>query len=201
MNATRYEFAVNIYEDQLEEASLCLLHTIIFHRTTGKYVGNDKGFQIGSVGFKDVNCKTIPLTYIMTESQQLHASVQEHVTQFKKQFKHGTRTLNLEFYQKKRGRWFSGDEQIPWEVWSIDFNVVEPVESANPSESIISVMISVAEAVNNQKTFLPKTPQKSDLGLVFDCSYQDVQPYNFRIQIPSQSGFSLKKILRDVSMS
>ena len=65
MNATRYEFAVNIYEDQLEEASLCLLHTIIFHRTTGKYVGNDKGFQIGSVGFKDVNCKTIPLTYIM----------------------------------------------------------------------------------------------------------------------------------------
>ena len=111
MNATRYEFAVNIYEDQLEEASLCLLHTIIFHRTTGKYVGNDKGFQIGSVGFKDVNCKTIPLTYIMvrcflfifankhefkTESQQLHASVQEHVTQFKKQFKHGTRTLNLE---------------------------------------------------------------------------------------------------------
>lgn len=98
MNATRYEFAVNIYEDQLEEASLCLLHTIIFHRTTGKYVGNGKGFQIGSVGFKDVNCKTIPLTYIMTESQQLHASVQEHVTQFKKQFKHGTRTLNLEVW-------------------------------------------------------------------------------------------------------
>ena len=33
---------------------------------------------------------------LQTESQQLHASVQEHVTQFKKQFKHGTRTLNLE---------------------------------------------------------------------------------------------------------
>ena len=41
-----------------------------------------------SITFSNVN--------LQTESQQLHASVQEHVTQFKKQFKHGTRTLNLE---------------------------------------------------------------------------------------------------------
>ena len=65
MNATRHEFCVNIYEDQIEEASLCLLHTIIFHRTTGKYQKEGKGFQIGSVGYKDVNCKTLPLTYVM----------------------------------------------------------------------------------------------------------------------------------------
>ena len=37
MNATRYEFQVNIFDDQLEESALCLLHTILFHRTTGKF--------------------------------------------------------------------------------------------------------------------------------------------------------------------
>jgi len=68
MNATRHEFCVNIYDDQIEEASLCLLHTIIFHRTTGKYQKEGKGFQIGSVGYKDVNCKTLPLTYVMVNT-------------------------------------------------------------------------------------------------------------------------------------
>jgi len=37
MNATRHDFQVNIFEEQLEEAALCLLHTILFHRTTGKF--------------------------------------------------------------------------------------------------------------------------------------------------------------------
>ena len=37
MNATRYEFQVNIFDDQLEDSALCLLHTILFHRTTGKF--------------------------------------------------------------------------------------------------------------------------------------------------------------------
>lgn len=37
MNATRYEFQVNVFPQQLEESALCLLHTILFHRTTGKF--------------------------------------------------------------------------------------------------------------------------------------------------------------------
>ena len=125
MNATRHEFCVRLDDNQLEEASLCLLHTIIFHRTTGKYTGSDRGFQIGSVGFRDVNCKQLPLTYVMTESNKLHESVQEHVTQFVKQFNAGgSKVLNLEFFQKKRGRFWTGEEHIPWEVWQIRFSFV-----------------------------------------------------------------------------
>ena len=47
MNATRHEFVVNIFDNQIEEASLCLLHTIIFHRTTGKYIfGSEASFSL-----------------------------------------------------------------------------------------------------------------------------------------------------------
>lgn len=205
MNATRYDFEVNIFEEQLEEASLCLLHTILFHRTTGKFQYQKKGeFLIGTVGFQDVHCKTISLTYVKTESPQLHATVQEYVTQFKKQFKSGgSRTINLEFFQKKRGRWpFSGEEQIPWEVWSLSFVIMDPKTKESPAESVIAVMVSVAEKVNNQKSFLPKPPTHNDLGLVYEVSYHDVQPYLFRVQSPNGNGIStFKKLLKDVSMS
>ena len=63
--------------------------------------------------------------------------------------------LNLEFFQKKRGRFWTGEEHIPWEIWQISFNQADEGDQ-NPTESITSAMISVAEAVNNQKTFLPK---------------------------------------------
>ena len=61
----------------------------------------------------------------------------------------------MEFFQKKRGRFWTGEEHIPWEIWQISFNQADEGD-INPTESITSAMISVAEAVNNQKTFLPK---------------------------------------------
>ena len=50
--------------------------------------------------------------------------------------------------------------------------------------------------------FIIQTPNHSDLGLVYECSYRDVQPFNFRVQSPNGTGFStFKKLLKDVSMS
>ena len=111
-------------------------------------------------------------------------------------------------------------------MWSLSFAIINKDEKQSPSESVISVMVSIAEKVNNQKTFLPKvsptfktkfyfesfdlnankthfkTPNHSDLGLVYECSYRDVQPFNFRVQSPNGTGFStFKKLLKDVSMS
>ena len=39
----------------------------------------------------------------------------------------------------------------------------------------------------NKHEFLPKMPNKSDLELVFDSSFHDVQPYLFKV-----SGFCFK---------
>ena len=81
---------------------------------------------------------------------------------FVKQFKSGSRVINLEFFQKKRGRFWTGEEHIPWEIWQISFNQCDEGEP-NPTESITSAMISVAEAVNNQKTFLPKVKHQKKI--------------------------------------
>jgi len=98
MNATRYEFQVNIFDDQLEESALCLLHTILFHRTTGKFQYQKKGeFLIGTVGFQDVHCKTISLTYVKAASDELHSTLLDYVKQFKRQHRNGgSKTINLE---------------------------------------------------------------------------------------------------------
>ena len=41
-------------------------------------------------------------------------------------------------------------------MWSLSFAIINKDEKQSPSESVISVMVSIAEKVNNQKTFLPK---------------------------------------------
>ena len=70
-------------------------------------------FMIGTVGFQDVNCKTINVTYVkvfyqdlisnlisflkQTESVELHATLLEYVKQFRKQYTNGgSKTINLE---------------------------------------------------------------------------------------------------------
>lgn len=69
--------------------------------------------MIGTVGFQDVNCKTINVTYVkvfyqdfisnlisflkQTESVELHATLLEYVKQFRKQYTNGgSKTINLE---------------------------------------------------------------------------------------------------------
>ena len=89
---------------------------------------------------------------------------------FVKQFKSGSRVINLEFFQKKRGRFWTGEEHIPWEIWQISFNQCDEGEP-NPTESITSAMISVAEAVNNQKTFLPKVKLEVTFSINFRSFY------------------------------
>merc|ERR1712003_348356 len=100
--------------------------------------------MIGTVGFQDVHCKTINVTYVKTESVELHSTLLEYVKQFRKQYTNGgSKTINLELFQKKRGRWpFSGEEQIPWEVWSLSFVIMNKDEKQSPSESVISVFFS-----------------------------------------------------------
>lgn len=72
-------------------------------------------------------------------------------------------------------------------------------------------MVSIAEKINNN-SFLPKviyflkvhvhifqTPNQSDLGLVYECNFCDVQPYLFRCLYQGQMS-TLKKLFKDVSL-
>lgn len=49
----------------MDEAVLSLFHTLLFHRSTGKFhYKNDDTYAVGTIGFQDVDCDFIDFTYV-----------------------------------------------------------------------------------------------------------------------------------------
>ena len=58
--------------------------------------------------------------------------------------------------------------------------------------------------VMNRHDYVPKIPNREDIDTVFDTSYQDVQPYLFRISYATSGcpsspsvGTTVRRLLRD----
>ena len=50
---------------QAEEITAALFHTLLFHRSLGKFHYKQEGsYSVGTVGFKDVDCDFIDVTYV-----------------------------------------------------------------------------------------------------------------------------------------
>jgi len=50
---------------QLRDALLCSLHSVLLHRSLGKFrYTADNNYTLGSVGLEEVNCDNIDLTYV-----------------------------------------------------------------------------------------------------------------------------------------
>lgn len=67
MNARRHVIDVTCDAGQVEDSVSCLFHTILFHRSLGKFkFGEDAAGQptilIGTVGYEDVDCTAVDLT-------------------------------------------------------------------------------------------------------------------------------------------
>ncbi|WAQ98638.1 ATGA1-like protein [Mya arenaria] len=137
-------------------------------------------YSVGTLGFADEDCDFIDFTYI-----------------------------SLEFYQRKRGRWLFQAECIPWEVWTVKLDVItlnteheRQIFRERVGEAVAEKVLYIAEIMNRHE-YLPKMPNNSEVDLVFDTSYTDVQPYLHRIthQIngPSSSSVSttMRKFLKD----
>lgn len=50
----------------------------------------------------------------------------------------------------------------------------------NLGELVGEKVVLIAEVMNRQQ-YLPKIPTKSEVDLIFDTSYPDIQPYLFRV--------------------
>ncbi len=49
----------------MEEAVSSLFHTLLFHRTLGKFHYKQEGnYCVGTVGYEDADCDFIDLTYV-----------------------------------------------------------------------------------------------------------------------------------------
>jgi len=65
MNARTQIFEMALEGRQVEEAVSSLFHTLLFHRTLGKFHYKQEGnYCVGTVGYEDVDCDFIDLTYV-----------------------------------------------------------------------------------------------------------------------------------------
>jgi len=219
MNARSQVFEIAVESRQVEEAVLSLFHTVLFHRTLGKFTyQKESSYFVGSIGYEDVDCDYIDHTYVRAQSPQLEATLRQEVQAFSNDLKQtdGGRNVSrsgqvsLEFYQKRRTRWPFSSDNIPWEVWTIRTDVVHFTNEQDRTrwqervgEILSDKVIYIAE-VMNRHDFVPKMPTQGDIELVFDTSFTDVQPYLFKITYSTSGpnspsvGTAVRKLFKDV---
>lgn len=209
MNCRSEVLEVTVESRQVEEAMLALLHTILLHRSTGKFHYKKEGtYSIGTVGTQDIDCDFIDFTFVRVSSEELDRVMRKAVSEFKDALSisgsDGMGQISLEFYQKKKSRWPFSDECIPWEVWSIKVNVVNLANEQERQicrekvgEKLGEKVINVVEVINRHE-YLPKMPTQSEVDNVFDTSLKDVQPYLYKItyQITDSLGTSVSTTMR-----
>ena len=214
MNARSQVFELSVEGRQINEAVLSIFHSILLHRTSGKFSYKREGsYTIGTVGMADVDCDFINLTYVRVDSDGLNRALKRLVSEFKESLRgpEGLRSgqISLEFYQKKKARWPFGMENIPWEIWTVKLNVVtlaneheRQICREKVGEAIAEKIICIA-GVMNRPEYVPKMPNLSEIANIFDVSFNDVQPYlhKFSYQAsdePSPSvGNTMKRLLLD----
>lgn len=209
MNCRSEVLEVTVESRQVEESMMALLHTILLHRSTGKFHYKKEGtYSIGTVGTQDIDCDFIDFSFVRVSSEELDRVIRRSVAEFKDALSNsgsdGMGQISLEFYQKKKSRWPFSDECIPWEVWSIKVNVVNLANEQERQicrekvgEKLGEKVINVVEVINRHE-YLPKMPTQSEVDNVFDTSLKDVQPYLYKItfQITDSLGTSVSTTMR-----
>ncbi|KAH8034733.1 hypothetical protein HPB51_000827 [Rhipicephalus microplus] len=83
MNARSEVFELCLEGRQVQEAVSGIFHTLLFHRTQGKFQYKTQGrYSVGTVGFEDVTCDFIDFTYVRCASDELNEAVCRDVTAF-----------------------------------------------------------------------------------------------------------------------
>lgn len=92
MNCRSEALEVTVEARQVEEAMLALLHTILLHRSTGKFHYKKEGtYSIGTVGTQDIDCDFIDFTFVRVSSEELDRAIRRAVSEFKVQTVHDCR--------------------------------------------------------------------------------------------------------------
>lgn len=180
-----------------------------------KLLQDDSSYIIGTIGYEDVDCDYIGgYTYVRAQSPGLDRTLKEELAAFSNDLRRnsgtdrGTGQVSLEFYQRKK-RWLVQAEDIPWEVWTVRCELVhlgnehERLRLQEKVGEMLSEKVLFISEEMNKHGFVPKMPSQADLELIFDTSYQDVQPYLFKIShatsMPTSPsmGTAVRRLIRD----
>ncbi|XP_055617808.1 autophagy-related protein 101 [Toxorhynchites rutilus septentrionalis] len=208
MNARSQSFDLTMEGSQVDEAVSSIFHTILFHRSLGKFLYSGEAmYSVGSIGFSDVDCNFFDYTYLSCTSPRLDETIKKEIGAFSRQLRSnessGTGQISLEFFQRKRARWTFMTECIPWEVWTIRLDLINLTNEDDHQmcrervgEMVMDKIFYITEAMNRHD-YLPKTPNQTELDSVFDTSYPDVQPYLFQFKF-STTGPSTNSVGKTV---
>ncbi|TRY64282.1 hypothetical protein TCAL_01834 [Tigriopus californicus] len=213
MNARSQNFEISLEPRQLEEAVLSLFHSVLFHRTVGKFhYTNESSFTIGNLGFEDVDCDFIDHTYLKAQSVGLDRALKQEVAAFSSDLKRegvNSGQVSLEFYQK-RPKLFMAADCIPWEVWTLRTELVNFTSEQDRQRwsekvgEILSEKVRYIAEVMNRNDFVPKMTTQDYLDLIFDTRYPDCQPYLFKVSYttagpghPSSVGHTFRRLIKD----
>lgn len=214
MNARSQIFELAMEGRQVNEAVAGIFHTVLFHRSLGKFMyTGEASYSVSTIGQTDVDCDYIDFTYVCCTSEALDRTIKKEINVFSEQLRSsdssGTGQISLEFFQKKRNRWPFQTESIPWEVWTIRLELINMTTEderqlcrERVGDMLTDKVLYIAE-VMNRHDYVPKMPNQSEIDLIFDTSYPDVQPYLFKFKFnttrpntPSVSN-TVKKLLKD----
>ncbi|XP_017872970.1 PREDICTED: autophagy-related protein 101 [Drosophila arizonae] len=214
MNARSQIFDFTMEGRQVDEAVASIFHTVLFHRCSGKYMyTGDAQYSIGTVGYSDVDCDFIDFTYVCCTSESLTRKVKRAINVFSEKLRSndscGSGQISLEFFQKKKNRWLFTQESIPWEVWTVHLDLIKheneddrQLSRENISDLLTEKVIYITELMNRHD-YVPKTPSQSELDLIFDTSFPDIQPYLFKFDYSTSGstapsmGNAVKKIIKE----
>nr|CAD7262799.1 unnamed protein product [Timema shepardi] len=185
------KFGQSLEGRQVDEAVSSIFHTVLFHRSLGKFRYKQEGsYSVGTIGYEDVDCDFIDFTYVCCSSVHLDRSLKGVINEFSEVLRGndgpGTGQISLEFFQKKKNRWPFQTENIPWEVWTIRLELIKlnneherQVCREKVGDMLTDKIIYIAEVMNRHE-YVPKMPNQSELDLIFDTTFPDVQPYLFK---------------------
>ncbi|KAK3099245.1 hypothetical protein FSP39_001499, partial [Pinctada imbricata] len=170
-------------------------------------------YSIGTVGLEDVDCDFVDFTYVRVASDSLDDVLRREIAAFRDTLRStdnpGAGQISLEFYQKKRARWLLPAECTPWEVWTVKLDILT---LANENErqicreklgEMLAEKVFHITDIMNRHDYVPKMPNQTELDLVFDTNFPDVQPYLFRIShqttgpVVSSVGTTMRKFIKD----
>ncbi|XP_050466807.1 autophagy-related protein 101 isoform X1 [Cataglyphis hispanica] len=214
MNARTQLFELSMEGRQVDEAVASIFHTVLFHRSLGKFKYKQEGsYSVGTVGYQDVDCDFIDLTYVCCSSVYLDQTLKREISGFSEALRStdspGSGQISLEFFQRKKSRWPFQPECIPWEVWTVR---LELIKLATEHErqicrekvgDLLTEKILYITEVMNRHDYVPKVPSQAELDLIFDTSYPDIQPYLFKMSFTTSSpstttmGNTMKKLIRE----
>ncbi|CAH8597902.1 unnamed protein product [Schistosoma haematobium] len=224
MNCREYSFIFSVVEPEISDVVSALFHTILLHRTlpTLDFKGGAVSYN-SYLGICDVDCKSLDLTYVCINSNQLIEKVATSVSAFVEAMHRDSCSsnnngevrgaINLEFVVHRKGVWL-GPEAATWERWIV--NVILKTVSANEKEDhrrqisnqLRDELCNILEHFNSPSAYAPSLGSSQvETEHIIDFSMCGISPYRFSINYlsnscQSRSGVSvtMRRIFKDARL-